>query len=104
MDTETFEEVAVSAKQVGDRAKWISEGMEIQLVWFNDKIIEVVVPSPMIYTIVETDPNLKGATVNNYVKPALLDCGATIMVPGFLEQGEKIKVDTDKGEFSERAK
>jgi elongation factor P len=104
MDMDTFEEVPVSEKSVGDKAKWISEGMEIQLVWFNDRIIEVVVPTVMVYTIVETDPNMKGATINKLIKPALLDCGATINIPGYLEQGEAIKVDTEKEEFLERAK
>jgi elongation factor P len=104
MNTETFEEVALGEKIVGDKAKWISEGMEVTLVSFLDKVIEVQIPTVMVYTIIETDPTLKGATVNNYIKPAVLDCGATINVPGYLEQGESIKVDTEKEEFLERNK
>jgi elongation factor P len=104
MNTETFEEVALGEKIVGDKAKWISEGMEITLVTFLDKVIEVQVPTVMVYTIAECDPNMKGATVSAYTKPAVLDCGATINVPGYLEQGEAIKVDTEKEEFLERAK
>jgi len=102
MDSETFEEIAVDNKIVGDRAQWISEGSVVTLVNFKDKAIECVVPSPGIYTIVETEPNVKGNTAQGYTKPAVLDCGATINVPGFLEQGQKIRVDTEKGEYLDR--
>ena len=102
MNSETFEEVPVSAKVVGDREKWLSEGSEVTLVKFKDSIIEVVTPSPAIYEIVETEPNVKGNTAQGYTKPATLDCGAVISVPGFVEQGSKIRVDTEKGEYIER--
>ena len=104
MDSETFEEVACDDKVVGDSAQWLSEGGAVTLVTFKNKIIEVVVPSPQTFTIVETEPSLKGNTAQGYTKPAVLDCGATITVPGYLESGEQIRVDTEKGEFLERAK
>ena len=102
MDNETFEEVMVGPKIMEDPKKWISEGMECQLVMFKGGVIECVTPSPQIYTIVETEPNVKGNTAQGYTKPAVLDCGATVMVPGFVEQGTQIKVDTEKGEYIER--
>lgn len=102
MDSATFEEMAVDEKVVDDRADWMTEGSECTLVVFKDKVIEVVVPSPAIYEIVETEPNVKGNTAQGYTKPAVLSCGATISVPGFLEQGTMIRVDTDKGEYIER--
>lgn len=102
MNSETFEEVTVPAKVVGDREKWLSEGSEVTLVKFKDSIIEVVTPSPAIYEVVETEPNVKGNTAQGYTKPATLDCGAVITVPGFVEQGSKIRVDTEKGEYIER--
>lgn len=104
MDTETFEEIACDDKIVGDRVQWMSEGGDVTLINFKGKVIEVVVPSPNVFEIVETEPNVKGNTAQGYTKPAVLDCGATINVPGYLEQGEKIKVDTEKGEFVERFK
>lgn len=104
MNMETFEEIPVSEKIVDDRSKWISEGGEVILITFKDKVIEVVVPSPQVFEIVQTDPNMKGNTAQGYTKPAVLDCGATINVPGYLETGEKIKVDTEKGEFLERVR
>jgi elongation factor P len=104
MNSETFEEVPVSAKTVDDNADWLEEGMNLSLVFFKGVCIEVVVPSTGVYEIVETEPNVKGNTAQGYTKPAVLSCGATVTVPGYLNQGEMIKVDTQKREFLERAK
>eukprot|EP00558_Chaetoceros_sp_UNC1202_P007580 CAMPEP_0197236768 /NCGR_PEP_ID=MMETSP1429-20130617/3788_1 /TAXON_ID=49237 /ORGANISM="Chaetoceros sp., Strain UNC1202" /LENGTH=229 /DNA_ID=CAMNT_0042695637 /DNA_START=92 /DNA_END=781 /DNA_ORIENTATION=- len=103
MDSESFEEVMVEAKLIETVSKWISEGMECNLVYFKEKVIEVMVPSTMVYEIVDTEPNVKGNTSQGHTKPATLSCGAVVNVPGFVANGEKIKVDTDKGEYLERA-
>jgi len=102
MDNESFEEVMVTAAQVEDQKKWISEGMELDLIFFKGEVIEVRVPSPFVYEIVETEPNMKGNTSQGYTKPATLSSGAVISVPGFVEQGSMVKVDTEKGEYIER--
>lgn len=102
MNSQTFEEMAVPAKVVGDREKWLAEGSEVTLVSFKGSVIEVVVPSPYVYEVIETEPNVKGNTAQGYTKPATLDCGAVINIPGFIEQGAKIRVDTDKGEYLDR--
>ena len=93
----------IDSKTVGDRIDWIEEGSEVNLVFFKGNVIEVVVPQTGVYEIVETEPNVKGNTAQGYTKPAVLSCGATVTVPGYLEQGEMIKVDTDKKAFLERA-
>ena len=103
MNSETFEEVPVGSKVVDDQEDWLEEGMEVSLVFFKENCIEVVVPSTGTYEIVETEPNVKGNTAQGYTKPAVLSCGATVTVPGYLEQGEMIKVDTGKRAFLERA-
>jgi len=102
MDSETFEEVMVESKQIEDQKKWISEGMECDLIYFKGNVIEVKPPTPFIFEIVETEPSIKGNTAQGHTKPALLECGATITVPGFVKQGEKVKVDTEKGLYMER--
>jgi elongation factor P len=99
MDSESFEETAVSIKLVGETAEWLEEGSECQLIFFKGKVFEVNVPTCCFYTVVETAPIIKGST-----KPAVLSCGATITVPGYLEQGEMVQVDTEKKEFLSRAK
>jgi elongation factor P len=102
MDSESFEEVMIEEKVIEDQKKWIVEGMECDLIFFKGDCIEVRAPSPYVYEVVETEPNVKGNTSQGYTKPAVLDCGATVTVPGFVEQGSKIKVDTEKGEYIER--
>jgi elongation factor P len=97
MNSETFEEVAVPTKIVGESSNWIEEGSEVILVFFNGKVFEVNVPTICIFRIATTDPIVKGST-----KPAILSCVATITVPGYLEQGEMVKVDTERKEFLER--
>mmetsp|Transcript_6733 Transcript_6733/g.19934 ORF Transcript_6733/g.19934 Transcript_6733/m.19934 type:complete len:105 (+) Transcript_6733:945-1259(+) len=103
MDSQTFEEVAVGPAIMEGKEDWIDEGMECNLVMFKGNVIECVLPSPVTLEIVETEPNVKGNTAQGYTKPAKLSCGATINVPGFLEQGEMIRVDTEKKEYMERA-
>mmetsp|Transcript_8385 Transcript_8385/g.12615 ORF Transcript_8385/g.12615 Transcript_8385/m.12615 type:complete len:223 (-) Transcript_8385:1043-1711(-) len=103
MNSETFEEVMVEANVMEDSSKWIVEGMECQLVYFKGSVIECNAPSPYVYEIIQTEPNVKGNTAQGYTKPAVVASGATVNVPGFIEQGENIKVDTEKGEYIERA-
>lgn len=103
MDSETFEEVMVESNVVESAVKWIDEGMELNLIYFKGKVIEVQVPSTFVYTVVETEPSLKGNTANAHTKPAILSSGATVTIPGFIEQGSQIKVDTGKAEYLERA-
>jgi len=102
MDSETFEEVAVGAKIVEEKKKWIAEGSENTLITFNDQVIEVQVPKTLVATIVSTEPSVKGNTAQGHTKPAVLDCGATVTVPGFISEGETVRVDTEKSEYLDR--
>ena len=104
MDSQSFEEVMVESKIIEDQKKWIAEGMELDLIYFNGQVIEVRVPSPYTYEIVETEPSVKGNTAQGHTKPATLNSGATVTVPGFIEQGSQIKVDSVKGEYMQLAK
>ncbi len=104
MDSETFEEKAVSSSIIDDRADWIMEGMELGLVSFQGSVIDINLPSTMELEVVQTDPNVKGNSAQGVTKPATLECGATISVPGFIEQGEKILVDVANKNYMSRAK
>ena len=100
MDTETFDEVMVDAKVMEECKKWITDGMQCNLVFFKGNVIECITPNPFVYEIIETEPTMKGNTAGGgYTKPAKLSCGAMINIPGFIEQGTKVKVDTEKGEY-----
>ena len=94
MDMETFEESRLSEEQVGDKAKYLKEEMEVNVLFWNDTILEVELPTSVVLEIVETDPGVKGDTATGGTKPAILETGAQIMVPLFISIGEKVKVDT----------
>ncbi|MDB9527088.1 elongation factor P [Oscillatoria sp. CS-180] len=94
MDMETFEEVRMSEEQVGDRVKYLKEEMEVNVVRWNEQILEVELPNSVVLEITETDPGVKGDTATGGTKPAILETGAQVMVPLFISIGEKIKIDT----------
>jgi len=104
MDSETFDTIPVPAQVVDEKEDLIFEGMEITLVEFKNSVIEAQLPVSFVYEIIETEPNAKGNTASGHTKPAIISSGATITVPGYLNQGDMIKVDTENRSFSERAK
>ncbi|MEM6835737.1 MAG: elongation factor P [Cyanobacteria bacterium P01_C01_bin.120] len=94
MDMETYEEVRMSGEQVGDRVKYLKEEMEVNVVRWNEQILEVELPTSVVLEVTETDPGVKGDTATGGTKPAIVETGAQVMVPLFISIGEKIKVDT----------
>jgi len=94
MDMETFEEVRMTEDQVGDRVKYLKEEMEVNVVKWNEQILEVELPTSVVLEVTETDPGVKGDTATGGTKPAIVETGAQVMVPLFISIGEKIKVDT----------
>ncbi len=94
MDMETYEESTLTAKQIGDRVKYIKEGMEVNVVRWDEQVLEVELPNSVVLEVTQTDPGVKGDTATGGSKPATLETGAMIMVPLFITQGERIKIDT----------
>ena len=94
MDMETYEEVRMSEAQVGDRVKYLKEEMEVNVIRWNEQILEVELPNAVVLEITQTDPGVKGDTATGGTKPAIVETGAQVMVPLFISIGEKIKVDT----------
>ena len=94
MDMETYEESRLSSEQIGDRVKYLNEGMEVNVVRWNEEVLEVELPNAVVLEITETDPGVKGDTATGGTKPATLESGATVMVPLFISQGERIRIDT----------
>jgi elongation factor P len=94
MDMSSFEESTLSAKQIGDRVKYIKEGMEVAVVRWGTQVLDVELPNSVVLEITQTDPGLRGDTATGGTKPAILETGAQVMVPLFIEIGERIKVDT----------
>jgi elongation factor P len=102
MDMETYEEGKLSAKQIGDRVKYLKEGMEAEVIRWGEQVLGVELPKSVVLEIVQTDPGVKGDTATGGSKPATLETGATIMVPLFIAQGERIRVDTQEDKYISR--
>ena len=99
MDMETFEEVRLNPEQMGDRAKYIKEEMEINILFWNGQVLEVELPTSVVLEVIETDPGVKGDTATGGSKPAIVETGAQVMVPLFISIGERIKIDTRDGSY-----
>jgi elongation factor P len=104
MHPETFEQVAADKDVVGDAAQWLKEQDMCTVTLWNNEPIEIVPPNFVELQIVETDPGVRGDTASGGTKPATLETGAVVKVPLFVEQDEKIKVDTRTGEYVSRVK
>lgn len=104
MHPETFEQIGADANVVGDNAKWLKPQDICQLTLWNGTPLIVAPPNFVIMTITETDPGVKGDTSGGGNKPAVLETGAVVRVPLFVQEGETIKVDTRTGEYVSRAK
>ena len=94
MDMMSFEETRLSSEQIGKGAKYLKEGMEVNVIFHNGKVLEVELPISITLKVTETDPGVKGDTASGGTKPAILETGAQVMVPLFISVGEMIKVDT----------
>lgn len=94
MDMETYEESRLSEDQIGSGVKYIKEEMEVTVLMWNDRVLEVELPNSVSLEITQTDPGVKGDTATGGTKPAIVETGAQVMVPLFISEGEKIKIDT----------
>lgn len=94
MDMETYEEVRLTPDQIGNGAKYLAEGMDVNVIYWNDQVIEVELPNSVVLEVTETDPGVKGDTATGGTKPATVSTGAQVMVPLFISIGERIKIDT----------
>jgi elongation factor P len=104
MNTENYEQVALSDEELGDAAPWLTPGLKIQAEFYDGTPIGIDLPASMELTVTRTDPTLKGATVSNVNKPATLENGVTVTVPPFVNEGDRIRVDPSEGRYIERAK
>jgi elongation factor P len=104
MNTENYEQTALSEEELGDAAPWLTPGMRIQAEFYDGAPIGIDLPPSMEITVTRTDPTLKSATVSNVNKPATLENGVTITVPPFVNEGDRIRVDPSEGRYIERAK
>ena len=103
MDQESYEQTPIHQDKIGDGIKFLKEEMVCKVVSYKGDIFQVELPITVVLEITECEPGVKGDTANNASKYATLETGAVVKVPLFVNQGEKIKVDTRTGEYLERA-
>ncbi len=104
MEPATYEQFEIPKEIVGDAAKFLKEGTEADLKLYEDQALSVALPLKMKFEITDTEPGYKGNSVTNIYKEATIETGAKIKVPMFINIGEQVLVNTDTGEYVERAK
>ncbi len=104
MDLTSYEQIALDREKVGEAAGFLLENLELKTVLFQERVIALNLPITVELTIVDTAPTMKGATAQAQLKPARVETGITVMVPAYIDSGERIRVDTRDGRFVERAR
>lgn len=103
MDTETYEQMPINKETIGDTFKFVKENMTVKILSYKGNIFGIEPPTFVELEVVETEPGYKGDTATGASKPAVLETGATVKVPLFVNQGDIIRIDTRSGEYLERA-
>jgi elongation factor P len=103
MNTESYEQLALNADTLGDAVDYLTPNIQIQVEFFDGKPVGVELPQTVDLTVVETEPGLKSATASSVTKPAKTETGLVVQVPPFINEGEKIRVDTAEGAYLSRA-
>jgi elongation factor P len=103
MDQQTYEQEPISKSELTDAFRFVKENMVCMVLSYKGKVFGVEPPNFVELQITETDPGFKGDTATNTFKPAIVETGAEVKVPLFIEQGEVIRINTETGEYMERA-
>jgi elongation factor P len=103
MDTSNYEQTHLSKEILGDAVDYLIANLQIKVEFFDGKAVGVELPQIVELTVVETEPGLKSATASSVTKPAKTETGLIVQVPPFINEGEKIRVDTSEGAYLSRA-
>lgn len=103
MNMETYEQVELSKDQLGDDAKYLKEGINVDLSYFEGEVLGMLFPEKIEYTVTKTEPAVKGNTTNNATKEAFMENGLMVRVPLFVEENDHIIVSTKDGKYDSRA-
>ena len=102
MDVNTYDQIALNSDQIGDSLKFVKENEMVKICSYNGNVFAIEPPLFVELDITDTEPGFKGDTATGATKPAVVETGATVYVPLFVEQGDKIKIDTRTGEYLSR--
>jgi elongation factor P len=103
MNTENYEQMTLSAELLGDNVNYLIPNIKVEAQFYEGRPISVELPSTVDLVVVETEPSVRSATVTNVTKAAKLETGLIVQVPQFINQGERIRVDTSEGKYLQRA-
>ncbi|HZQ91623.1 MAG TPA: elongation factor P [Terriglobales bacterium] len=103
MNTETYEQITLGKDVLGDAVDYLTPNIQISVEFFDGKPVGVELPQTVDLTVVETEPGLKSATASSVTKPAKTETGLVVQVPPFVNEGDKIRVDTSEGAYLSRA-
>ena len=103
MNMDNYEQLELSASQVGDNKNYLIENMNVYVILYEGELLGIDLPDKVEFTVVSTEPAVRGNTTNNALKDATVETGLVVKVPMFIEQGEKILVTTTDGKYSSRA-
>ena len=103
MDTSTYDQIEMQTSQIENELKYIVENMEVSLVTYEGEILGVDLPNHVELEVTETEPGLKGDTVSGGSKSATMETGLVVQVPLFINQGEKLVINTSDGKYMSRA-
>ena len=103
MDIQNYEQTPLKRDTLGDAVEYLTPNLQITVEFFDGKAVGIELPQTVELTVVETEPGLKSATASSVTKPAKLETGLVVQVPPFINEGEKIKVDTSEGAYLSRA-
>ncbi len=102
MDTETFDQLSLGKDQLGDGVNYLKEQMMIEILQWQGEILGIELPNFVELEVVETEPGIRGDTASGATKQAVLETGATVQVPLFVDVGDTLRIDTRTGEYMER--
>ncbi|KKU63075.1 MAG: elongation factor P, elongation factor EF-P [Candidatus Amesbacteria bacterium GW2011_GWC1_47_15] len=104
MDPKTFEQLEISSAVAAENGQYLTEGIQVNVLVWGERPLWIELPPKMEFTVVQTDPGVKGNSVSNLYKSAKLDNEMTTRVPLFINEGEKVLIDTRDGSYAERVK
>ena len=103
MDSKTYEQTALTAEQIGDSKGYLQENIEYRILSFEGNPISINLPPAVVLKVIEAEPGVKGDSVSNLTKNAVVETGLQVKVPLFIKVGETIKIETSSGKYLERA-
>ncbi len=103
MDNESFEQIMLTEAQIGNEVKWLKENMNLGILVYNEEVIGVDMPNTVVLKVAETDPGIRGDTAQGGTKAAVVETGATVQVPFFINIDDELVIDTRTGAYLSRA-